>query len=515
MRKIDKKLGYGLAIGFIIILFAGYFYFGRGSAASYNLISVKRADVVQEVSVTGNVVPVESVSLAFDITGKISKFNAEVGDIVKSGQVLAVISNGDLVAALNEANASVAAEEAGLAELKSGTRPEEIKISEAEVAGARDAVADAKKTLVDAIDDAYTNSDDAVRNRVDRFITNVKSGSPTITFVMSDSVLEAKIEAERNYLEPKLDAWKDSLSDLSVTGDLKKHLALASTNLQYVKSLLDKSATAVNVLVASSELAEATIETYKSEVSTGRTNISTVIAALSAADEKLKAAESALAVSEQELALEKAGTIPEQIAAQEAAVAQAKAAAESARIALSKSYLISPIDGIVTESSLSVGEIASADTPIMSVISASDFEMEAYVPEADIAKVKIGDMARVTLDAYGSDVFFDAKVTSIDPAETVFEGVSTYKTAFQFLVKDNRAKSGMTANIDIQTNKVENVLAIPQRSVIAREAEKFVLLDAGGSTTETKIMTGLRGSDGQYEVLSGLKEGDKIVAIPE
>ena len=49
------------------------------------------------------------------------------------------------------------------------------------------------------------------------------------------------------------------------------------------------------------------------------------------------------------------------------------------------------------------------------------------MPEADIAKVAIGDLASSTLDAYGSYVDFPAQVTMIDPAETVIEGVPTYK----------------------------------------------------------------------------------------
>ena len=163
-----------------------------------------------------------------------------------------------------------------------------------------------------------------------------------------------------------------------------------------------------------------------------------------------------------------------------------------------------------------VGEMATVNVVIASVISSGDFQMTANIPEADIAKVKIGNIARVTLDAYGSDKFFDASVSKIDPAETMIEGVATYKTTFVFSKKDERVRSGMTANIDILANKKENVLAVPQRAVVSVGQEKNVLVDTGSPVPEErKIETGLRGTDGLIEVVSGLNEGDRIVGTRE
>jgi len=105
-------------------------------------------------------------------------------------------------------------------------------------------------------------------------------------------------------------------------------------------------------------------------------------------------------------------------------------------------------------------------------------------------------------------------VVKIDPAETIIEGVATYKTTLQFEKSDGRIKSGMTANIDISTDKRENVLVIPQRAVVSEGAGKFVMVDNGTSNPEKrKIETGLRGIDGNIEVISGLSEGEKISAL--
>ena len=135
------------------------------------------------------------------------------------------------------------------------------------------------------------------------------------------------------------------------------------------------------------------------------------------------------------------------------------------------------------------------------------------MPEADIAKVAVGNGSLVTLDAYGRDVVFEAKVVAVDPAETIVDGVATYKVTFQFVKNDERVKSGMTANIDIKSASRENVIAVPQRAIIRKNGDQFVRIADGESFREVKVETGLRGSDGNIEIISGINEGDKVITF--
>jgi len=183
----------------------------------------------------------------------------------------------------------------------------------------------------------------------------------------------------------------------------------------------------------------------------------------------------------------------------------------SAKAELDKTVIIAPISGTVTRQDAKVGQIDSANVVIMSLITTANFEIEANVPEADIAKVAIGNIADVTLDAYGNDVLFEAKVVKIDPAETEIEGVATYKTTFIFTKEDERVKSGMTANIDILTAKKENVIVVPTRAVSSKNNEKFVQVLTDRGPEDVLVAVGLRGSDGNIEIISGVSEGDKIV----
>jgi HlyD family secretion protein len=151
---------------------------------------------------------------------------------------------------------------------------------------------------------------------------------------------------------------------------------------------------------------------------------------------------------------------------------------------------------------------------VISIISQGDYQIESFIPEADISKIKIRNKASTTLDAYGSNVVFDTAIIKIDPAATVIDGVPTYKVTLRFMDQDSRIKSGMTANLDILTNQKDNVLLLPNRVLITEDDGKYVSIlnpDGSGKILLKKIVVGLRGSDGNTEIISGLNEGDKVL----
>ncbi len=491
MKKFYKKPVFIIGVVIIVIIITGYFYFSKSKAPAYNLIVAQKGTVIQEVSVTGKVKPAENVDLAFEKTGKVGWVNAKVGDKVRAGNVLVTLVNDDLSAQLDQAKAPVKEQKAKLDEVKKGTRFEEIQVQQVKVDNAR-------ADLVDKIQDAYTKSDDAVRNKVDQIFSNPITADPQINYYLNtESSLKTDIEWKRFLIENMLNSWKLS-TDINV--------ATAKTNLDEIKLFLDKTALAVNNAGASANLSQTVLDGWKSDISTARTNINTAITNLSASD-------STLAVEENQLTLKKAGNTPEQITNQEAKVEQAEANVKNIEAQLAKTVLWTPINGVVTKQDAKKGEIVAADSPVVSIISEGQFEIEANVPEADVAKVKVGDSAKVTLDAYGSNTFFDVNVVKIDPGETMIEGVATYKTTFQFLAKDERIKSGMTANIDILTDKRENVISVPQRAVTSRDSEKTVQILDGQNAKEVNVKVGLRGSDGNIEIIEGLKEGDKVIVL--
>jgi multidrug efflux pump subunit AcrA (membrane-fusion protein) len=74
----------------------------------------------------------------------------------------------------------------------------------------------------------------------------------------------------------------------------------------------------------------------------------------------------------------------------------------------------------------------------------------------------------------------------------------------------------MTANIDILTAKSTNTLYIPQRDLVTDTSGSYVLISSNSSQPQKKIVeAGIKGSDGNIEILSGLNEGDKVINSPQ
>lgn len=534
------------------IIAAGWFFFFREVAPVLETVSAQRMMLERIVSVTGKVQALDAVDLSFEKGGRISAIHVSVGDRVRAGAPLLELDHADLSAQLAEAEAGYLAQQAKLQEMERGTRAEEIIIAEAAVASAEQTLADAKATLTAVQNKAAADMNekyDAALNALAKSV-NVASGSLyTLTDIQlkyfSDSSQEsialadakaravivllgatnmgratndvlgvlnggakalalsaqtsnepADIEAALIATEEALAATKNALDTVPVSGKLT---TTELTSLQTEKS----NVTGESVTIAGKKQAIAVQKvTNESAVGTAQTSVNT--------------AKSALTSANAQLALKQAGATTEQIAAQAAAVQQASAAVQSVKAQRAKVFLSAPIAGIVTKQDAKIGQIATANTPIVSLISDAGFEIEARIPEADIALVKKGDSAKVTLDAYGSKVVFPTTVIAIDPAETVVEGVSTYTTTFAFLEKDERIRSGMTANIDIITDRRESVIAIPRHSIIGNgNGASVMVMGADGSTKKTNIQTGLYGSDGNVEIIEGLAEGDRILLSPE
>jgi HlyD family secretion protein len=489
----NNKWWSGLIAFVFVFIFYTIFLKGDKNIIPDSVVVEKRT-IIEEVSTTGNVKPLSNIDLSFEMAGRVSVVAVSVGDTVHKGQYLASVSNADLVAGVDQAKAGLEIAQANLELLEKGTRPEELTLS-------KSTLDDAEQTLLDKMNEAYVKSDDAIRNNIDQMFNNPRDSSAQLTVSFNNAQLENQINSARYSIELMLNSW-GSNSDIS--------LSEIQTNLNLIKDFLDMIASGINYVSASSNITQTTIDKYKTAVSSSRTSINLAISNLTSAQASYNSAKSSY-----ELKL--AGSTPESINAQRATVSQAQANINSANAQLEKSIIRSPINGVITKVNAKIGETTQTGIPAISVISYGSYEIESLVAEADIVKVKIGDIATTTLDAYGSSEFFLTEVIKIDPAETIVDNVPTYKITLKFIEDDNRIKSGMTANLDILTNKKIDVLAIPSRSVYSVNGLRFVkIIDEDDPTNirEVAVTVGIRGIDGFIEIISGVNEGDKVVASP-
>lgn len=201
----------------------------------------------------------------------------------------------------------------------------------------------------------------------------------------------------------------------------------------------------------------------------------------------------------------------EALRTREKALTSAEAEVARIRTEISERVLRAPFAGVVTVVDTEVGATAAVNEPVVSLISDTKLQIESFVPEINLSLVQPGASSTVTLDAYGSNVPFNATVVSVDPAETVRDGVSTYRAILEFAEPDERIRSGMTANVVIVADRRENVVSIPQRAVETRDEGSFVRVKEGDTVVERMVVVGDISSLGSVEILEGLDEGEVLV----
>lgn len=494
-RLLNKKFYIPAAIIVVIIVVLSL----RQEKEAYTYASVVRADVVQEISVTGKVKPVQSVSLSFEQGGRISSVAAKVGDTVSAGQSLVRLDTTSLAL-------SLAQEEARLNELLAGTRPEDIAILESKLSAAQTSLVQEKQAAIDSIHEAYTVSDDAIHNYADQFFDNARTSNPQLNIPVSENQLKIDLINQRYLVEVMLAEWQGQVS-VTANADLPGLIDATRTNVETVKSLLDKLALAVNALSPNYSISASTISSYRTSVSTARTAVNASLTSLTSNETSLSSALAGVDLAEKNLNLARAGTEPEQITAQQAKVA-------AIRHNLSVSVLRSPISGTVTKQEAKVGEVVSANQIVTSVISENKLEIEAFVPEVDIGVMSVGNSSEVTFDAFPEEVF-EARIDYIDPADTVIDGVPTYKITLSLPAEDERIRSGMTVNLSVKVAERVGALTLPFRAVFGTNGDRHVFIQTkNGETEEVPIEVGIRGINGEVEIISGLDEG-VTVAIPE
>jgi HlyD family secretion protein len=476
------------------------------------LYTVTRQDFKETVTVSGTVTPATEAELGFAQSGRIAGVYAVVGQRVARGALLAEVENGDAAAAVAQKEAALAREKAKLDALMAGTRAEEIAVKESAVASAEVALVQAKEAVHNAIRDAYAKSDDAIRNQADQFFTNPRSTKPELTFITTTS-LEAAAEAGRVEMERLLVLWQGDVR-AGGGGDTAEAARRAAAHLSTLASYLSTLSAALEEAIATSGTPQPTLDGWSDDIADARVTTNSATSALTSAVTAERNAAASLDTAKKNLALARAGTTPEDIAAKEAEVKAAEADLRAARAALGKTVIRAPFAGVVSRMDAKVGETASPGTPVAGLMSEGRFHVETYIPEISIASVAVGNSATVTLDAYGANETFGATVIALDPAETLREGVTTYKTMLQFDDADSRIRSGLSANIAIETGVKEQAIVVPKGAIAYRNGQSFVLKRVNGDTVEVPVTIGKTSALGQTEVTTGLEAGDVIVLNP-
>jgi HlyD family secretion protein len=349
-----------------------------------------------------------------------------------------------------------------------------------------------------------------VRTELSPFFSGGDTQNPNLTYATSDSQSEYATETSRLASGAALNKWSAEIADIAQSNaGLETLLSDEIAYLTTIRQLLNNVGYTLNynpVLNAS------TLAAYKTDVSVALNEVNLATANLNTISQNIASQKLTVSQLAAELALKKAGALPSDISAQEAAVAQAQAAVKSAQANLENARIVAPISGVITQFDAKVGQLASINTPLVSIMSKNGYEVDAGVSETDIGKVLVGDKVSMTLDAFPNESF-GGSVFYIAPAETNTNGVISYQIKISFDKPDVRFKSGMTANINIQTKQKDGVLILPQYAILQNDQGAFVETVSGGKIIQNPVVIGIEDQEGNAEIISGVTEGEQVLNI--
>ncbi len=201
-----------------------------------------------------------------------------------------------------------------------------------------------------------------------------------------------------------------------------------------------------------------------------------------------------------------------------------------AYLATQSSIVYAPTHGTIANLRVSVGDNVTAGTgvassglqsqtqalntssPVLTIANLQDnYTIKVALNEVDIPKLKKGQDAIITVDAF-SGKRFDGRVTQVDAVGTNTAGVVTYNVNVAILSPIPELKPGMTANVDIEVDRVEKVLSVPNTSVKPYKGGRAVrILDKKtNKLIFIPVVIGIKGED-RTQIVKGIKEGQEII----
>jgi HlyD family secretion protein len=246
-------------------------------------------------------------------------------------------------------------------------------------------------------------------------------------------------------------------------------------------------------------------------------------------------------------------------------IEQAQASSSQARDSLAKTTIYSPLEGTVTVLNSKLGErvVATnqfAGTEVMRVADLTHMQAVVDVNENDVVNVKLGDKTNIKIDAYGDRKFKGTVQQIANTGKTTGAGTQEEVTNFEVKIRvddhDVSLRPGLSCTADIETNVVNNVVAVPMQSVTIRTGDsnlspeeiekrkqkaaardkgdndaevtnnrqekqeqkeereklaKVVFVKSGNKAQMVKVTTGIA-DDSYMEIKSGIKQGDEVIS---
>jgi RND family efflux transporter MFP subunit len=205
---------------------------------------------------------------------------------------------------------------------------------------------------------------------------------------------------------------------------------------------------------------------------------------------------------------------PSNVQSAQNALNNAQTALATAQGNLDSAVIKATVAGVVTTISAQVGENVSntSTTGFIVIANTGSMALHGTIGEADVVKLKLGEVATVTVDAVGT-AKMTGKVTSLDPVATISAGVPVYGVDVTIDLPSQSVKPGMSGTANVIIASSPNALTVPNLAVKTASGKRYLTIMKDGQPVDTDVTFGLS-NDTVTEVLTGVQEGD-VVVLPQ
>ncbi len=385
---------------------------------------------------------------------------------------------------------------------ESGPTDDDIAQAEEQVKQAELNLENAKENLKQAADNPNTPDENikVLENQVSLAESNVK-------------IAKLNLDKLKNHSAPTDEQIAQSEDQVE---QAKISLKIAEQN--YQSALKAKAAKDAQIAQAENQvkLAELQLNSAKNNLEIAKNNAASSPDTIEIRKEQVKQAEASLETAEANLknAQEQANTNTLRVQQAEVQKEQAYTNLQIAQKTLNDYTITAPISGTVLLLNPTEGDMVSPGMTIAIIGNTDHFIIDAFADEIDAVNIKKGSDAVISFDVFPYKTL-KGKVESVAYTTTMTnQGVQAYEVKISLPKTDLNIKDGLSATVDITTAVKKNVLSVPIESVATENGKSYVIIVLPGGKFEKHFVQVGVSSDNYTEIVSGLKEGDKILEIP-
>lgn len=454
-KQTNKKrywiIGGAVFIVLVIILLAVRNAKNAASEQTYQTEAIQRGNLVAEVGATGTVRANQSVTLAWQTSGRIESIDVKVGEQVTAGDTLATLAQSSL--------------------------PQSIILAQSDLFTAKQALSNVQNSgdtsANAALNLAQAHSD--YKDALEEYWT--------IHQTYGSEDLIANTTAKLQIAQDKVDRMQEAYDKVASYADDNVSKAVALQNLTQARMDRDTVQRSLNYVNSVPDQLE-----------------------IDMLDAKLQVAKANLGDAEREYERVKDGVDPEELAAAEARVAAVEATVNMAS-------LTAPFAGAVTQIDSMVGDQVNAGTTAFRIDDLTSLMVDIKISEVDINSIKVGQPATLTFDAI-QNAEYTATVTKVALVGESTGGVVEFEVTLQITNPDEQVLPGMTAAVNIAVENKEDVLLAPNRAIRLVNDQYVIYVIRDGVEVMVPIVIG-SSSDTYSEIVSGdVYVGDQVILNP-